>query len=448
MRELIKTILLTVLVLLSFFLTWNIWTFQGDFEEVEPQVTNNQVSIDMGYNLNEIVKPYQFLIQDQNVVYGTVDRVEVDKMFDALLNAKWTVPVSNSINDKDLPSREYDLLFPAPITSEIIKSLFSFTKDNTNIPATAVNRMALYVDDAHGKEHANTTLVFKDQTGKNIFYATSKNFNISKINSLSGSWADLGEDWVPYTRVMVRGNKEVFLPTHSTQLDQKKFLYEPVQIEKFERILFPDLGSVQEHNGVYSDGVNTLSQDQDVLTFSSGSGSQNISQDMDTIYDSWMKINSYQGWTDKYIYDSYTSKPASGESEVGFRIMVDDLPVYSLSNKYQAMIHLKWNKGQLLEQDRTLINLNTVAFSESHGKKLQSAQEVLQTLQNDKISLKDVQDIRMGYIMVQDTEAQIVTMTPAWLYEKNDEWHQLFTDSDLAAQVKQNEVQNMGGNDQ
>jgi len=449
MRESIKTILLSALVLLSFFLTWNIWTFQGDFEEVEPPSLNNQVSIDTGYNLNEIVKPYQFLIEDNRAIYGTVDQVEIDKMFDTLLNAKWTVPVSNSINEKNLSSREYDLLFPAPITAEIIKSLFSFTntKDTINIPTTAVSRMALFVNDGSGRGRNDTTIVFKDQAGKNIFYATSRNFSVNKISSLSG---ELGEDWVPYSRVTLRGGKEVFLPINPIELDQKKFLYEPVQMEKFERILFPDLSSVQEHNGVYSDGVNTLSQDQDVLTFNSSPGSQNISQDqdMDAIYDSWENINSYQGWTDHYMYDGYTPKPASGVSEVDFRIMVDDLPVYSLTNKYQAMIHLKWNRGQLLEQNRTLINLNTVAFSNNDEKKLSSGQEVLQLLQHDDISLKDVQDIRMGYVMVQGAEAQIVTMIPAWLYKKNDEWYLLSTGSEDVNQSKQGDMQNTGGNDQ
>ena len=449
MRESIKTILLSAFVLLSFFLTWNIWTFQGDFEEVEPPSVNNQVSIDTGYNLNEIVKPYQFLIEDNQAIYGTVNQVEINKMFDTLLNAKWTVPVSNSINERNLSSREYDLLFPAPITAELIKSLFSFTntKDTINIPATAVSRMALFVNDGLGRGRNDTTIVFKDQAGKNIFYATSRNFSVNKIRSLSG---ELGEDWVPYSRVMLRGDREVFLPINPTELNQKKFLYESVQMEKFERILFPDLSSVQEHNGVYSDGVNTLSQDQDVLTFNSSPGSQNISQgqDMDSIYDSWEKINSYQGWTDPYIYDGYTLKPANGVSEVDFRIMVDDLPVYSLKNKYQTMIYLKWDKGQLLEQNRTLINLNTVAFSDNDKRKLQSEREVLQLLQNNDLSLNDIQDIRMGYVMNQDAQAQIVTMTPSWLYKKNGEWYLLATSSEDATPSKQSDTQSTGRNGQ
>ncbi|GGH80398.1 regulatory protein YycH of two-component signal transduction system YycFG [Pullulanibacillus pueri] len=455
MRETFKTILLTVLVLLSMFFTWNIWTFQGDFKE-EPKTSVQSASIaktSKSYNLNDVVKPYQFIIHTNHRLYGNVDSDVIDRMFSTILAARWTLPVNTNFDESHL-NKEYELVFSAPITAELIQSLFKFSNDNVSLPNNLmIYKIALILESDETNNASKTaTIVFKDATGKGVFYATSKNFNVSKIESL-GNEKDLGEIWSEYMAQEVKNGKKIYLPEKAmTNMTPKTFIYKPVQIERFEQILFPDLSQVTPNgSGVYTDGENMLSSDQDVLTFKSYNGSSSASQDMDTIYESWAKVNSLGGWTDHYIYDDYIVKPTNGESDVSFRMMIDNLPVYSPTNAYQTMVYMKWNKGQLTEFNRTLLDLNSVRLYEGDNVHLYSGQEALAILKENGENLKDIQDIRVGYILYKNQDQQSVTLTPSWLYKKDDQWNELISQSDAErnAQLKNKNVNNqLGGSGQ
>lgn len=59
-RETIKTIILSLLVLISLLFTFNIWGFQGNYEKVEDsqaQVSDKQPITNQTKLLNEAVKP-------------------------------------------------------------------------------------------------------------------------------------------------------------------------------------------------------------------------------------------------------------------------------------------------------------------------------------------------------------------------------------------------------
>ena len=59
--ENIKSVILTILVGISFLVTWNLWTYQPSYEELENADTVQEVSFSSKKDIKDIVKPDQVI---------------------------------------------------------------------------------------------------------------------------------------------------------------------------------------------------------------------------------------------------------------------------------------------------------------------------------------------------------------------------------------------------
>ncbi|MEW8972174.1 MAG: two-component system activity regulator YycH, partial [Mesobacillus sp.] len=85
--ENIKSVILTFLVALSGFLTWNIWTYQPDYELVNNQKTVEEINIATQKELKKIVKPHQIIYHVGGKQFGSVDNGHIDDLIGVI--SKW-----------------------------------------------------------------------------------------------------------------------------------------------------------------------------------------------------------------------------------------------------------------------------------------------------------------------------------------------------------------------
>jgi len=84
--ENIKSGMLTFLVVLSGILTWNIWTYQPDYELVTNHKTVEEVNIATQKDLKKIVKPHQIIYQVDGKQFGSVDNAYIDGIIGVIIS--------------------------------------------------------------------------------------------------------------------------------------------------------------------------------------------------------------------------------------------------------------------------------------------------------------------------------------------------------------------------
>src|SRR5574342_267298 len=96
--ENIKSWILTILVLVSILLTWNLWTYQPNYDTMENSNTVKEVTVSEKQEVQSLVSPDQVLFHLKGKHYGTNNPVELDKMVKEL--RKWTFFDVKNVTDK------------------------------------------------------------------------------------------------------------------------------------------------------------------------------------------------------------------------------------------------------------------------------------------------------------------------------------------------------------
>jgi regulatory protein YycH of two-component signal transduction system YycFG len=436
-RETSKSILLAALVILSLFLTWSIWTYQGNFESKSAENAPDIKPIDSEHdpNFSDVVRPYQLthFTNKKNGLLGTDNRDVVDLVYREILNVKWTmaVGVPNVQNEQS----SYEMVFPAPVKLDTIQSLFDFSSSKTSLRHDwLIDRVSIY------QQKTQTVLVFKgvDETPK--FSATSTEMALKDVEDKE----NINKYFSSYKEIQIKG-KQVFIPIKSIQYNELTYPYTLVDIKNFKPIFFSDPEKTYYSNNAYSDGDSILKQDDNnyVLKYvNPATGGNNVLRD--PIYQGYSYINSHKGWTDIFSYDYYDSRLGENVDSVDFRLTAENgLPVYSVSGfPAETLISLTWENGVLYKLDRTLLNIGKQY--DSKPKTIYSWDDVQAILKIGHIPVNGLQDLRVGYNMDINAKQQIVTLTPDWFFKTNDHWQSL-----QAVAAKNSPAQsNNGGGDQ
>ncbi|MFC4619674.1 YycH family regulatory protein [Camelliibacillus cellulosilyticus] len=421
-REFGKSVLLALLVLLSLVLTWFIWTYQGDYESIDPNQSQDIPKIDMSYDLSEVIVPYLLIHKSPNAFNGSMQQSLVDNaIYKELLKAKWTIDVGTN-NPPKQNGDSYELLFSAPVTMDTINELFNFTQTKTRSHVDLlIDRLELYQDTSMN----HSVLVFKDGDGDPRFYATSGNLAFKKVKS----WVEKA-NLMPYYRVNFN-NKRAYLPAQRQKIDGYVYSYQTVSMDRFKPIFFndPDKVSYDKKKQVYSNESSLLESYNDILKYVNLSAtSSDKAMPSDPIIQSYNFIESHQGWTDDYMYFGLDKNLVNGEngkadSTVTFRLSEGGLPVFNTNLGDKATITMTWMNGQTSPQKvtRTLLNVADSSY-QSNPEDVPSAKEIVESLKAVNTPINRIENLVIGYRMELDTGQHVVKYHPEWFLKKNGQW--------------------------
>jgi regulatory protein YycH of two-component signal transduction system YycFG len=83
-----KSVILTFLILVSIVLTWNLWTYQPNFEMLEKNNYVAEVTLKEKQELQEIIRPDLALFHSNGQHFGTTNDGELDKIINEI--RKWS----------------------------------------------------------------------------------------------------------------------------------------------------------------------------------------------------------------------------------------------------------------------------------------------------------------------------------------------------------------------
>lgn len=441
-REVFKSLLLSVLVLSSIAMTWNILFYKSSFENYKsPSTGAKPAVIAESRSASSVVRPSIVLEHSSSGILGQTQTRFIQKTYKLLQRASFSnvVPIAYK---SQVPERKggtsYEILFPAPLMHDTLKKFFQFNEHGDLFPNDVlIDRVEIYPS-ANGRLIA----LFSSQNGQNQFYANVLKLNFSALGDAFGK-----ANTVAYERQQLKG-KIVYLPTGKTKLRSVMFYYHLEKIDAFIPILFNDPESNVFHSRgklTYTDGTGQLEQTGNVLQYVNvNPGISNDSQQItDPIYHSYEQLNNYKEWTNDFSYAGLSLSAQRKSETVIFRMRIGDYLAFNTDyypNPYLTQIELNWKNGQLSSFNRTLLDLNPI--DQPGRTTLDSGKEVIQRLRTYSVPVNRIQDLVIGYQLSSPKSNNDYSLEaiPDWFYELNNHWYSVAKATTPSSQQERGET--------
>lgn len=427
--ENIKSIILTILVFISIFLTWNLWTYQPNFDTMENDSYVAEVSVSEKQELQKIVRPDRILFHIKNDHYGTNNPDEIDNVIKEI--RKWSIfDIKNytdnveNINDLIHSPGNAELIFPGEVPIALYRGVLNI--EGKKVPSFNFNRMIINVENSSIE---NGIVYFVSSENQQVYISHISPANLTAFNR---DFFKKAPRLPRYFAYKPSENKTIFLPEGETDMKTYKYLPVTLNSEKFKEALFRDPSNVQKNpiragEEYTSDSSKmTVSDDTNILSYVNPTADDDfVDNSYDLVKRSIDLINEHGGWTDSYHYVSKNEYSAT----VVFRLYTGDgYPVFS--ERGISEITEVWGRNELTKYIRPNISLELPLTTEMKTVKRVSGHDVLNFLENKRNFKSELlEELVLGYRMDRDSEEnQLILLEPAWFYRYDKQWGELTMD--------------------
>lgn len=425
--ENIKTAILFFLVIMSGILTWNIWTYQPNYEAVENQNTINKVSLSTQRELRKIVKPHLVIYHVDGKQYGTVNNGDIDKIINTISKwkyydvKKYTGRVMD-FNDKTSRDANTEIIFPAEVPIELYKRVLNI--DEKNLPEFNFDRIIIHAETTQKQEGI---IYFYSERNQQVF---ESNVNPSFINEFAGVFYKAAKRQTPYFQYDVSDIKRIYLPAEQTEMVKYTYYQNPLDFELFKEALFKDPRFVQR--SVVSDFGEEYTDDASKMTVDMKTNMiqyinpirdrESVIGNNNVLQESIEFVNGHGGWTEAYRYvyqDDFNQR-------VLFRLYSKEgYPVFNQNG--MSEIYQQWGQTEIRRYIRPGFHLELPLNPDVKTKKLPSGYEALEFLKQKKDFKPELlENLMPGYYMSKGPgESPLILLEPGWFYQYGQEWQQL-----------------------
>jgi regulatory protein YycH of two-component signal transduction system YycFG len=427
--EKIKSAILIILVLVSIVLTWNLWTYQPNYESMEKSKTLAEVTLSDKQEVKKIIRPDQALFHQKGEHYGTTNGDELDKIIREL--GKWSFYDVKNYNDKVENIKELthgfgttELIFPGDVPIELYRSVLNF--EEKKIPSFNFNRIII---DVENSEKENGVVYFVSSDYQQVYVC-----HISPTN-LADFTRNIYKNAAHFPRYFAFEASEkrtIFLPEGETEMMTYKYLPVTLNSEEFKEALFNDPSFVQKsyisQPEEYTDGFRkmTVNYESNMLLYVNPTTENTyVETPYDLVKRSIDFVNEHGGWTDPYRFVSKNEFIHS----ITFRLYSrDGYPVFN--DRGSSEVTEIWGRDQINKYVRPNIALELPLTSEMQKVTLPSGHETLKFLQDRKNFNPELLDqLILGYQMERDSEEnKLILLKPTWFYHYDKTWRQITMD--------------------
>ncbi|MFC7370775.1 YycH family regulatory protein [Fictibacillus iocasae] len=427
--EKIKTVTLTLLIMLSLVLTWSLWTFKPNYGVLEStRVVKKEIVADRK-RATDVLSPSQIVYHDGKQLYGIVGHSLLDVVSSRLENSKFYYQKQNLINFEPEDSKKpfIEVVYPVSMPSDVYSQLLHLDDPGVN-RLTGVDRIIFYPNDAS---------VYLASYSERKMMKVGSTFPYKEIQELMKQ-AIKSKSAVPFMTFDEKEEPDVgetivtrrfYLPKDKVQVKSYKYLAQSVSdnvYDKYKSALFPDPQSVKSgatQNGqTFTDVSSALVINENVnrMKFTNFAGSGSTLQNTNPLISSIDYINTHAGWGNTYFLSDLNSYRAVFYPEVR------NMPILNSDME----MSLTWDENELYEYQRSLIELNDegLPFNDHpDAHTLESGETVAEELRTS-YAPQSVHDVRIGFWMKPESDSQVYHLEPKWfiLYGDNKRWQPLF----------------------
>ena len=426
-KEGLKSIFLTALVILSLFLTWNIWTYSPNFDEINQPQYMEDVTISNKQEIASIVQPVQILYHLDGKHYGSSSESVLGDVMN--LVTSWSFS-----NFEDL-SLEYssqelqnfikkngsnEILFADEVPLLLYKKVINI--EDRELPDVEFDRILIR---AVSVNSTFSHVYFINTSAESIYRMNTETSNVKELTEAIGA---VYETFQPFSLIEVTEGKSFYLPGTELKINGYKYYTELLDEREFRDALFEDPKLVRQtptsRGKEYTDGLREMTVNTDIMMLNyivpSKKESVKVSSS-ELLNRSIQFVNEHAGWEENYRF----AEMDTDKQEVTFRLYTDGLPVFN-SVGMSEIIQV-WTQEEIYSYDRPFFTMN---FPVPPGTKevtvLSGEKAVEQLLSMEDFQVNLLEGLAIGYEMTRDsTDSRLITLEPAWHYKYNGVWRVL-----------------------
>ncbi|PEB42991.1 YycH family regulatory protein [Bacillus pseudomycoides] len=394
-----KTIVLINLVVISLFLTFNLWTYVPDSNSLQSTKFVQGNASGLKKDVSNVIVPSSMIVHKDNkhfvsekkdninLLYRIIERGELHDFKD----------ITNSISKGDFLSYVHgedkiEIVFPTEIPFDAIRGVLTIKDKKLDM----FNFDRIVVDPSKSRDQ-NIDVNFVSYSTRKVYKMTLTGVNLRDIINAQNQFLAVAR---PYFAYEINDTKNIFLPDGSTEMQNLMYFAQVMEVESFKNALFSDPRYVQpfsnEIEDTYTDGIRLMriNKQNRMLEYTNSSVASGAPMNGTSLMQrSFEFVNSHSGLTDAYRFDSLNSK-----GKTKFRLYEEDLPVFN--SEGMTELTQVWRAEELISYKRPLFNL-LINKSGGNNTVLPSGHTVIQSLENNsKLDKKLIQDIGIGYKLV------------------------------------------------
>ncbi|MDR4151721.1 MULTISPECIES: YycH family regulatory protein [Bacillus] len=404
-----KTIVLINLVVISLFLTFNLWTYVPDSTSMQNAkfVQGNE-----GMNqtkISDVVRPTSIIVHKDKNHYGSRREADIESIYKPLEVGELHDFREISITKGDFLSYVHgegkvELVFPTDIPFDAVKSMFNMKEKSTDKPKH-FNRILL--DPSRSKDQEIKINFVSDGDNFKIYEAKLSGLYLKDIVNAQNQFIVSAK---PYFDYQLNDMKKLFLPDGTTELSNITYISSNLAVDTFKNALFSDpryLSPITEMSKeTFTDGIRSMEieNDRHMLKYKNSSVlTEKTIDNLMLLQKSFEFVSGHSGSLDSYRLD-YMNK-----GETVFRLNEDGYPVFNADGL--AELRQVWGSEGVMEYERPLLSLNTKGIEQKVT--LPSGHVVIASLENNpEIKKQVIKDIGIGYKLSLD--GQVVRLQPIW----------------------------------
>lgn len=404
-----KTIVLINLVVISLFLTFNLWTYVPDSTSmqnakfVQGNEGTNQTKI------SDVVRPTSIIVHKDKNHYGSRREADIESIYKPLEVGELHEFREILITKGDFLSYVHgegkiELVFPTDIPFDAVKSMFNMKEKSTDKPKY-FNRILL--DPSRSKDQEIKINFVSDGDNFKIYEAKLSGVYLKDIVNAQNQFIVSAK---PYFDYQINDMKKLFLPDGTTELNNITYISSNLAVDTFKNALFSDpryLSPITEiSKETFTDGIRSMEieNDRHMLKYKNSSVlTEKTIDNLMLLQKSFEFVSGHSGSLDSYRLD-YMNK-----GETVFRLHEDGYSVFNTDGL--AELRQKWGSEEVMEYERPLLSLNTKGIEQKVT--LPSGHVVIASLENNpEIKKQVIKDIGIGYKLSLD--GQVVRLQPIW----------------------------------
>lgn len=426
--EKIKSIVLFILIMISFFLTWTIWTFQPRYDTMEKSNYVQSVAISEQRDAKKIVKPDRVLFHYKDVDYGTTENTYIDKMIRELGRL-------NFFNFKEITGQvdgflsfvhdkgSMEIIFPDVVPISLYKSVINI--EDKNLLDFEFDRIVIHFDNPKKGDGIiyfvsyQDQRVFQCQVSANMLNTFERTFVTSEITKFP-----------VYEGKQISDRRMIFFQQQPIKMSIYKYYPNYYDPHLFKQALFSDSSVVQRSKGSpdeeeftnWTSILNIDIKDKMIYFVNLAKEVNHTIRSEDILQESINKINEHSGWTDSYRYAGLDKN----SQKVTFRLYDQrGYPIFN-STGWSEIVEV-WGNDQVKRYNRPYFSLEVPLTSEMEEITLPSGDQVLDLLRHKQgIKLELLQDVVVGYTMKADPkEPKLIMLEPGWFYKYDHVWNKI-----------------------
>lgn len=431
-RENFKSIVLINLIVISLFLTFNLWTYvpESNSSSDEKYVQGNATTSKK--ELSSVIIPSSVIVQKNNKTNTHLvvqDEKYVKELYKVLEKGEFhdfreiekdKDEFLSFVHDED----KLEFVFPTDIPFDAIRS--TLTLKEKKLDGYSFNRILIDLSESVDNNIKTYFVSYEDQK---IYEMTLKGVTVREITSARDEIRPKAKSYSSY---QLDATRKIFLPNDEIEM-KESFYYvrNKINEETFKNVLFTDPRYVKEIKGetenTYTDGIRLMkvSKKKQMLQYTNSSIDDDTHMYGSTLVQrSFDFINSHNGLPDNYRFDYMNSK----EGKTVFRLYTNSLPTFSKDG--MATLEQVWGTAELMSYKRPIFDL--LYMDDGEDVILPPGWVVMKSLmENPQVSMRMIQDVGVGYKLTPVSETNggdiiaTVSLKPIW-YVVYGEEHQVY----------------------